>query len=252
MFKLIVVDDEYEIRNGLCNYFSWSEIGFEVSGQFENGRMALDFIMANKVDAMLCDIRMPVMDGIELMKEIYERKINIKVVFLSSYREFEYAQKALSFGVRDYIIKPTQHKQLFDVFSKLRIEMENERIILEKMGGMGMGETSGSSNPGYYKQIIDKVKEYVLSNYLDPTLEGAAELIYMNPHYLSKLFKEKTGENFSDYITKVRMQKAAGLLSSIEYKTYDVSELVGYSNAKNFTRAFKKYYGKTPKEFRNS
>ncbi|UUZ94754.1 helix-turn-helix transcriptional regulator [Paenibacillus sp. P25] len=73
----------------------------------------------------------------------------------------------------------------------------------------------------------------------------------MNPYYLSKYFKSKTGENFSDYLTRIRMNTAAELLKDIKYKTYEVSEMVGYSSAKNFTRTFRKYFGQSPKEFRN-
>ncbi|UUZ79132.1 helix-turn-helix domain-containing protein [Paenibacillus sp. P26] len=73
----------------------------------------------------------------------------------------------------------------------------------------------------------------------------------MNPYYLSKYFKSKTGENFSDYLTRIRMNTAAEPLKDIKYKTYEVSEMVGYSGAKNFTRTFRKYFGQSPKEFRN-
>nr|WP_275900810.1 helix-turn-helix transcriptional regulator [Paenibacillus periandrae] len=74
----------------------------------------------------------------------------------------------------------------------------------------------------------------------------------MNPDYVSKYFKQKTGQNFSDYIVEIRMGKAIELLQDINYKTYEISELVGYSYPKNFTRTFKKFYGISPREFRNS
>ncbi|NMA67608.1 MAG: response regulator, partial [Clostridiaceae bacterium] len=73
MYKLIIVDDEKSIRNGLCNYFPWEQTGFETPVQFDNGKSALNFLMKNKVHVALTDIRMPVMDGIEFAKQISER-----------------------------------------------------------------------------------------------------------------------------------------------------------------------------------
>ena len=104
----------------------------------------------------------------------------------------------------------------------------------------------------YTEKIIAVIKNYLQKSYQSATLEEAAQLVHMNPYYLSKFFKDKTGENFSDYFIAVRMNKAAELLNDIAYKTYEISEMVGYSNPKNFTRTFKKFFGKTPKEFRNS
>jgi YesN/AraC family two-component response regulator len=103
----------------------------------------------------------------------------------------------------------------------------------------------------YSEQIISTIKSYVQEHYQDVTLEDVAELVHLNPYYLSKFFKEKTGENYSDLVMAVRMKKAAELLRDFSYRTYQISEMVGYSNPKNFTRTFKRYFGKTPREFRN-
>lgn len=71
MYTLLVVDDETKIRNGICNYFPWNEIGFEIIGEAKNGRQALDTILKQQVDVVLSDIKMPVMSGIELAQELY-------------------------------------------------------------------------------------------------------------------------------------------------------------------------------------
>lgn len=244
MYKLLLVDDESEIRNGLSQYFPWDEVGFEIIGQCDNGRKALDFILANPVDAVLCDIRMPVMDGIEVARQLHERQASVKVVFLSGYRDFEYAKLALDYQVKNYIVKPTKFKELNRVFSALRLELDRE------------AEAAGKRDPApaplpFNDKIIAEIKSYVESCYRDATLEEAARRVHMNPFYVSKFFKEKTGQTFSDYVVSVRMKKAAELLMDIRYKTYEVSEMVGYSHAKNFTRTFKKFFGKSPKQFRN-
>lgn len=251
MYRLLVVDDEYASRNTLCNCFPWNQVGFEITAQVDNGKSALDYILKENIDVVLCDIKMPVMDGIEFARELRIRKFKTVIVFLSGYRDFEYAQKALAFGVRHYILKPARYEELMAIFSELRQELDDRRTPANS--------TSSPANPGkntdginLQDKLISTVKKYIEDNYLTVTLEDVAKVIHLNASYLSQIFKQKTGCNFSDYLIEVKMKKAAELLQDVRLKTYDVSERVGYTNAKNFTRAFKYYFGMTPREYRQS
>jgi len=239
----LIVDDEAEIRNGISQYFPWHEIGFEVVDQCENGKQALQYIDNHAVDVVLCDIKMPIMSGLELAKLLYDRKSSIKILFLSGYRDFEYAKQALAYDVKNYIVKPTKFDELFKIFSELKVELD------EASPNLG---AELSSQLTFNEKVIAEIKSYVEENLHVATLEEAARRVHMNSYYVSKYFKEKTGQKFSDFIVSMKMEKASELLMDIHYKTYEVSEMVGYTNAKNFTRTFKKYYGKSPREFRNS
>ena len=237
-YQLLIVDDEYEIRTGLSNYFPWNSIGFEVAGECGNGREALDFMENHRIHAILCDIRMPVMDGLELAKELSKKNSKTKIVFLSGYKDFDYVRQALIYRASDYILKPTRFDQITEVFSKLKHELDAQFHPQETL------------TPKEPSDIINSIKRIVQEQLSFVTLESVAKEVHMNPFYISKLFKQKTGENFTDYVTKCRMEKAAELLSDCLYKTYEISEMAGYSNPKNFARAFKKYYGVTPSEYR--
>ncbi|MEK4228222.1 response regulator transcription factor [Solibacillus sp. FSL H8-0538] len=239
MYKLLIADDEYEIRNGLSSYFPWESIGFEVVGQAADGVEILTFIEQQPVDVLLTDIRMPVMTGIQVAQHLFEHQANIKVVFLSGFQDFHYAQQAIAYGVNNYITKPTKYSELSDVFCKIKqlLDANQKPYLLPQLE---------SSND----KIIDTIKKYVQSHYQNASLEGAAKLVHMNPYYISKYFKEKTGTNFSDYVVQVKMKKAAELLDDVQYKIYEISEMVGYSNSKNFTRTFRKTFGKSPREYR--
>jgi len=242
MYKVLLVDDEADTREALSAYFPWQDVGFQIIGQCGNGKEALDFIhQEQKVDVILTDIKMPVMSGIELAEAIHEQKHNIQVIFLSSYREFEYAQKALRYRVNNYIVKPAKYQMLLDVFGSLRTELEAAKRGFDQ-------PEADKSNDGL---IISQIKAYIQSHYKDANLEEAAKQVYLNANYLSYLFKQKTGQNFSDYLIQVKMKVAMKLILDNLYKTYEISEMVGYSNAKNFTRTFKSFYGKTPSECRN-
>ncbi|WP_248924701.1 helix-turn-helix domain-containing protein [Paenibacillus hamazuiensis] len=99
--------------------------------------------------------------------------------------------------------------------------------------------------------VIETIKHYTENHYKDITLDKVAKVVHMNPNYVSTYFKEKTGENFSDYLLSIKMKKAADLLGDVRLKTYEVSQMIGYSNTKNFTRTFKKFFGVSPREYRN-
>lgn len=242
MYKLLIVDDEIEIRDGLSQYFPWHELEFEVVGKCENGKQAWDFIVTNQVDVILCDIRMPVMSGLELAQQIHAQKKKVTVVFLSGYRDFEYAKQALIYNVKNYILKPTKFDELFQVFTEIK-------MILDEASDKSM--IDHSEQLSYNEKVIAAIKSYVQQNYRTASLEGASAVAHINPFYVSKFFKDHTGVNFSDYVVKIKMEKAAELLKDIQYKIYEISDMVGYSHAKNFSRTFKNFYGKSPSEYRN-
>ena len=250
MYKLLIVEDECETRNGLANYFPWNDIGFEVIGQLENGMQVLKFIHDNHVDAILCDIIMPGMSGLDLVKELYRQKLKIAVVFLSGYKDFEFAQTAIECGVKNYIIKPTKYSELAEVFFKIKDELDSchSSIINDESQN---SEIEPGNSLSFNDKIIVTIKEYVKQHCKDATLEDVANLVHMNPFYLSKFFKEKAGQKFSDFVNVMRMERASKLLMDINYKIYEVGDKIGYNSTKSFSRSFKKFFGKSPKEYRN-
>lgn len=241
MYRVLIVDDEFEIRNGLFN-FSWEEIGFIAVGMVENGKEALDFIKHNHVDVVLCDVRMPVIDGIEFARKIRESEAKVKIVFLSGYKDFEYVRQAMKYGGKDYLLKPTKFRQLVDVFKQLREELDNE--LMQKFVN-----NKESAEP-CVDRIVDSAMKYINEHLAGTSLEDTANFVKFSPQYFSKYFKEKTGVNFSHYLMEQRMNKAATMLKDARNKTYEVAYKVGYSNPKNFTRAFKNFFGLSPHEYR--
>uniref|UniRef100_A0A942STJ1 Response regulator n=1 Tax=Neobacillus citreus TaxID=2833578 RepID=A0A942STJ1_9BACI len=239
----MIADDEYEIRHGLVNYFPWNELGFEVIGEAANGKEALDLVSEGNADVLLCDIQMPIMTGIEVIKEMHEQNSPVLTVFLSGYQEFHYAQSAIKYGVKNYILKPTNFSEITEAFSQIKKELDQRTPASTQTASAKL--KNDDDDP-----IINKIKDYVKINFKNATLDEAAQVVYMNPHYVSKYFKQKTDVNFSDFLFQVKMEEAAKLIKEMKYKAYEVSEMVGYSNAKNFTRAFRKYFGVSPKEYR--
>ncbi|AZN39305.1 response regulator [Paenibacillus albus] len=126
MVKLLIVEDEKEIREGLAAWV-WDSVGIEVTGTCAHGLEALQFISERPVDIVLTDIRMPFMDGIELMEVLYRQYPFIHVVILSGHSDFEYAQRAIQHGAVDYLLKPVQFNQLTHTFEQLILRLREKK-----------------------------------------------------------------------------------------------------------------------------
>lgn len=241
MYKIVIVDDEEKILDGIVSLFPWNNIGFEISAKFTRAADALSYCKDCKeqdIDVVMTDISMPDMTGIELAQKIKEEK-EVIIVFFSSYQDYTYMREAIHQGIEDYLLKPIRYEDLVNCFEKIR-----ER--LDSVYG-----TSEEKPKTYYEEIITKVDQYLEETYQRATLAGAAELVGLSTNYLSKIYKEKNGVGFAEQLNRIRMEKACELLSNPEYKGYEIAFLVGYDNPKNFTRAFKMYFQVSPREYRN-
>ena len=127
MIKVLIVDDERNIREGINKLIDWESLGCEVVGASANGVSALEFIKDNSVDLVVTDIKMPVMDGLELSKRIREDYPKIKVIILTAYSEFDMAKKAITFKVSDFIIKNDFMDELPKAVSEVVRKIEEER-----------------------------------------------------------------------------------------------------------------------------
>lgn len=240
MYQLLVVDDEVNSRNTLATCFPWDEMGFEICGQADNGKDALDMIQNQVVHVVFTDISMPVMDGIGLAKSISALKgARPFVVFLSAHDDFKYAQEAIRYGVRYYALKPSSFGELKEIFGMIREELDQKYQV-----------KSTPQSVDNRDETIKKVLEYCTRNYREGSLADLSKSLYLNPSYLSQLIKQKTSMTFSDHLLEMRMKQAAIFLQDPAVKIYNISSMVGYINSNNFTRAFRAYYGMTPTEYR--
>lgn len=127
MYRLLIVDDEEDIRNGMSRGIPWKEWGFTVVGIAENGEEAVFLTEKEKPDVVLSDIRMPKMDGVELMQYLHDNLPEIKIVILSGYNDLEYLNMAIKNQVTEYMLKPTDIDEFEQLFRKIRKNLDEEK-----------------------------------------------------------------------------------------------------------------------------
>ena len=236
--KILIIDDEPKIRNGLSNLLTRRE-GWEVAGAYENAADALKYLAVNQVDVMITDIKMPEISGLELIARIRERDKKTAIIILSGYSNFQFAQRAIELGVSRYLTKPTNPRELICVLE------ETEK----KLGGKQEKEEDSGKTPNLF---VQKAADYIKLNYSEKiSIKEIADQLYLSPNYLSELFKKHTGKTISEYLTEYRLEKACQLLDHAEYRVGDVSGMVGIHDGRYFSNMFKKKYGMTPTEYRN-
>ena len=126
LYRIMLVDDEEEVRKAMIRKMDWEQLGFTVAGDAENGEDALEKLEMLEPDVVMTDIRMPYMDGLTLVAKIREKYPFIKILIFSGYDDFEYAKQAIKYRVTEYILKPVNGEELSEILTRVRISLDEE------------------------------------------------------------------------------------------------------------------------------
>jgi two-component system response regulator YesN len=335
----------------------WEKIGYEVAGSAQNGAEGLEVYRSTRPDVIIVDIVMPVMDGLEFIQAIRQQDTLTKIIILSAYGEFEYAQKAIDYGISSYVLKPINEAKLINFLHTIRQEFpvatpqndlqllsdivdndheviinewriseemkfgkyplvlefieqtfsyflaENTRLdkvimfcsTLESLFRRELYKLNHEEGAAYFDSIrmetissytsikdmkawmvkaimkagvyfheamekkgnfavIYKAKEYTLHHYMeeDLSIQKVSDYVGLSKNHLSKIFKESTGENYWDYVLKMKMEKAKELLGKTNKTNYDIAHDIGYNSEYHFSRIFSKMVGMSPSQYRRT
>lgn len=154
--KALLIDDETNILKNLQIVLPWEEMEIDVIGLAKNGALALEFVAEHRPDLILCDIRMPVMDGIAFLERLREKDEEAEVIMLTGYQEFEYARSVMKYGVREYILKPINYDELSLVVERLS-KVIRERKLEKRSEEARLGK---AMNLAYEKLLYDVLMDY--------------------------------------------------------------------------------------------
>lgn len=126
MYRIILVDDEEEVRKGIIRKIQWEKLGFTIVGDAENGEDALEKIEQSEPNVVMTDIRMPYMDGLTLAERIRQKYPSMKILIFSGFDDFEYAQQAIKLNVTEYILKPVNMEELTEILTRVHRNLDEE------------------------------------------------------------------------------------------------------------------------------
>ncbi len=178
MYKILFVDDEEEVRKSIVKLMDWNALGFEIAGEAENGREALEKVTSLEPDVVITDIQMPYMDGLQLAEALQKEYPEKKVVLFSGYDEFEYAKQAIRLGVTGYILKPINIGELTAVLQKLRDSIDRE--LEEKRDVNALRES--------YRRAYPVLREKFVNEWVEGNIPGG-EISRLMKQYLPR-FRE--------------------------------------------------------------
>jgi YesN/AraC family two-component response regulator len=231
--RILIVDDDQVLRSEFIDTFE--EYGvIEAS----DGEEALRILKkANEIDLVMLDVRMSGLNGIEVLNRIRKISPGVRVVIFTGYGSKDVIVEALRGQADDYIEKP--------------LDVEATREVIEKFLANKKGRPGSDAMD--IKAKLEHVKEFIKRNVLKKiTLKDAAAAVYLSPKYLSRIFKEQTGEGFNEFKFAVKTEEAKNLLLNTGYNINQISDKLGYENPESFIRQFKKITKKTPTEFRRA
>lgn len=229
--KILVVDDAKNVRDIFT--YAFDEYDILTAKSAEEARAVLS--RPNDIDLIVLDVMMPGMNGLELLGEVKRKNEYCKVVIMTGYSSKDIAIEALRLNADEYIEKPFDIEKTKEIF---------ERLLSEARSMHG--------EPG--ERVEKKVRfaqRLAKRNYNRPcSLRDVSREVSASYKYLSRVFKEKTGEGFNDYRVGLKIAAAKRLLRERRFTVAQIAYKVGYRNSDSFMKMFKKKTGLTPSEYR--
>ena len=239
MYSIMIVEDEYLVRQGIASLVNYEQFGMQVIAQAENGIEAWQKFQDNPADILLTDINMPQMNGLELSKLVRDQAPKCHIVFLTGYDDFDYARTAIKLGADDYLLKPFSKDDVEEMLAKVQTKLDKERKKAQIQNLVDQGQRS---------ELEEAIQARLADSEL--SLKNLAFQLGFSPSYLSVLIKKELGLPFQDYLIQERMKKAKLLLLTTDLKIYEIAEQVGFEDMNYFSQRFKQVVGLTPRQFK--
>lgn len=230
---VLLVDDEPFVVEGVAHMLS--EMGGMEIEKCCTAQEALAAIHRRSPDLMIVDIEMPEMNGLKLIRTAREAGCQAKVIMLTGYSDYEYMRDALKLDIFDYVLKINGLKAVRESVLEAVAEIkENEEVE-------------------HNISAVEILKEYIPDHLQENlSLTSLSSLVYLNPSYLSRVFRQETGQRLMDYIQNVRLNKACELLATSNMQIQEIAREVGLENASYFNVAFRKKLGVSPAQWKKA
>lgn len=230
MYNLLLVDDNKFEREGIIYTLKTVNIPVNIV-EAEDGYQALELLKKQHFDILISDIKMPLLNGVDLIKRVRDFDQQIHIIIISGYNDFEYAKNLLSSNVTNYLLKPINTTEFIHTIKQLPLFCP--------------------SKSAEYSLVIRNILTIIETEYAQNlTLEALADRVFLSPSYLSNLFKKEVNQNIIPYLNDYRLKKASNLLRHSTMKINDIATFVGIPNVSYFNRLFKTKFDMSPTHYR--
>jgi len=241
MAKILIADDESLIRSNIKTLLDPFHSSVSAIYEAEDGVEALFKIKEHRPEIVLFDINMPFLNGLDAIKKIRQQDKSIIIVIISGYNKFEYAKEAIANQVYAYLLKPINESEF------------NETIqsAIDCLQGFCVVPSESERKRDAEHQVV----QYIIDHLQDTELNvnAVCSHFHLSCSSFARLIKKQTGSTFTDYLTKLRMERAIHLLEHHdELNIKEISARSGYKNQHYFSRAFKNFTGLSPKKYKES
>ena len=248
MYKVVIIDDEPIIVEGLSKAVHWEKWDCQVAATAENGQSGIEIIKRENPDILFSDIRMPGMDGLSMIAALKSEHPHMQIAILTGFRDFEYAREAIRLGVTRFLLKPSKMEELEEAVSVMVQNLSHMKERTED--GKAVQEEPEETAAGSF--IAQNAVKYIEENYMEKLkLSDVADHVYVSQWHLSKILNQHVEKSFSDILNQTRIEKAKELLWEPSLRIGDIAEKVGFLDMAHFSRVFKKFTGLSANEFRN-
>lgn len=248
MYDILLVEDDAAIYFILARYKLWENSAFRLAKRASNGKEALEILKTQEFDLIITDIRMPCIDGLELLKILRENANMTEVILASTYADFAYAREGIRLGALDYIEKPFSEIKLSEALERAKKILDKNVVkdtkSTKSWGGNYLEEYRKDA---FVKQVLEFMEAHITDDYM---LEQLAKEMNLTKDYIGKLFRSKTEHTLGECQTQMKVEYAKELLRTTNMKIYEISDKLGYSTVDYFSNIFKKHSGETPTQYR--
>ena len=241
MYNVIICEDEDIIRKGLMFSFDFQSLNLKIVADFDNPVSCLEYLTDQHVDIIITDIKMPLMSGLEMISKIEDKK-KYEFIILSGHSDFEYAKKAITYGVTEYLVKPLDH-QLLEISLNKAIANLNDKKLLNNAKYQIQDLTKVYKDVHSEDTLLQSIIAFIKENYMEKIVlnDAAMELNYSISSIKNKLKEHDL--RFNTTLNHYRIYKSIQFMSLNELPIYKIAKMVGFSDYKYFCAKFKSYTG---------
>ena len=249
MYRVVLIDDEPLILEGLRKVVPWKDYDCEIAATAEDASSGARIIREIRPHILFTDIRMPGEDGLTMLAGLRSEFPDMQVTVLSGYREFSYAQEAIRLGVTRFLVKPSRMDEICESLAAM-----TGRLAGSDAGSTDAGKDAAPVDDGNARadRPVRQAIAYMEKHYREKlTLQEVADACYVSQWHLSKLLNRYMQKSFYDILHSLRIQAARELLADPSLRIGEICEMVGYADVAHFSRVFKKLEGMSANEYRN-